>query len=168
MPITFDQLQAFFNALGASYSQPAELYVFGGSAVLLIGGQRHTADIDFTCRAPNLTALRATIQAVAAQFGLDAEESNPEEFMPLPVGAERRHQLLGQYGQVRVYIFDPYSIALMKIDRAFETDMEDVRYLLRAGVLDLAQLTKHLEEVVRRYDEPRKLRQNFELLKRGL
>lgn len=167
-PITPDQLQRFFTTLGERYPHPAELYLFGGSAVVLIGGQRHTADIDFTCQAPNVTALRAVIQTVADELGLDAEESIPADFMPLPKGIERRHQLIGQYGQLRVYIFDPYSVAVMKIDRALETDIEDVQYLLRAGVLELTQLAAHIEDVARRYDEPIKLRHHFELLQRGL
>lgn len=166
--ITPDQLKTFFTILGARANQPAELYLFGGSAVVLIGGPRHTADIDFTCRAPNLAEWQALIQIVAAELGLDAEESAPAEFLPLPADAEQRHQFIGQYGSLRVYIFDPYSLAVMKIDRAFESDIEDVRYLLQAGTLELTQLATCIEDVAQRYDEPRKLRQNFALLKRSL
>jgi len=35
-----EQLTRFFEELGRRYSQPAEIYLFGGSALLLIGGRR--------------------------------------------------------------------------------------------------------------------------------
>ncbi len=88
--------------------------------------------------------------------------------MPLPAGFETRHRYLGQYGALTAYLFDPYSMAVMKIDRAFETDMEDVHFLVRSGTIDLAFLEHCIEDVAQRYDEPRKLRSNFREMKRGL
>jgi len=82
--------------------------------------------------------------------------------------SESRHQLVGYYGQLSAYIFDPYSIALMKIDRAFERDLDDVYFLIRNGYIKIDLLEKHLNDVVQRYDEPIELRKNFEEMKRGL
>jgi len=88
--------------------------------------------------------------------------------MPLPLGAESRHRQIERYGQLTAYIFDPYSIALMKIDRAFKSDIQDVHFLIRSNHINLDELQKHLNEVSQRYDEPIKLRKNFEEMKRGL
>ncbi len=112
--------------------------------------------------------LRSIIDALATELGLDLEESDPSEFMPLPAGFETRHRHLGQYGALTAYLFDPYSMAVMKIDRAFETDMEDVHFLVRSGTIDLAFLEHCIEDVAQRCDEPRKLRSNFREMKRGL
>jgi hypothetical protein len=46
----------------------------------------------------------------------------------LPDGAEQRHYKVGQYGSIEVYTYDPYSIALSKIARGFETDIQDVLF----------------------------------------
>jgi len=163
-----EQLTLFLSRLGQRYSAPARLYLFGGSALLWMGGNRNTADIDFTLSAPQADALRLVISAVASELDLDVEESAPAEFMPLPSGADARHHPIGRYGNLEAFLFDPYSIAVMKIDRAFETDMEDVRFLVQAGHVDLAFLAQCVEEVAARYDEPLKLRHNFEEFKRSL
>ncbi|MBM3272502.1 hypothetical protein FJY94_04470 [Candidatus Kaiserbacteria bacterium] len=162
-----DQLVEFFERLSQRHPESAEVYLFGGSALLLIGGRRITADVDYTID-PSADALRRAISEVGAEMGLDIEESAPAEFMPLPAGVEARHKVIGQYGQLRVYVYDPYSIAVMKLDRAFERDIEDVRFLIASGVIELSLLETCVEDVARRYEEPLKLRHNFAEMKRGL
>jgi hypothetical protein len=168
MPISRpEQLTQFLTRLGERFKQPATIHIFGGSAILWLGGHRHTADIDYTA-SPASAALREAISQIAAELGLDLEESSPAEFMPLPAGADSRHELIGTFGQIQAYLFDPYSMAVMKIDRAFETDMEDVGVLLASGRIDLNLLERAIEDVAMRYDEPVKLRRNFDEFKRGL
>lgn len=162
-----DQLAEFFARLSQRHPESAKIYLFGGSALLMIGGRRITANVDYTIDS-SANALRRAISEIGAEMGLDIEESAPAQFMPLPGGVETRHKLIGQYGQLDVYVFDPYSIAAMKLDRAFERDIEDVRFLLSTGAIDLNFLETCVEDVARRYDEPIKLRQNFAEMKRGL
>jgi hypothetical protein len=162
-----EQLTHFLIQLSQRYAGPATLYIFGGSAVLWLGGARHTADVDFTAE-PADPLLREAIAQTARELDLDFEESVPADFMPLPAGVEARHQRIGQFGSIAVYLFDLYSIATMKIDRAFDSDMEDVRFLIEAGHIDLTSLAHCIEDVAARYDEPLKLRRNFEELKRDL
>jgi Nucleotidyltransferase of unknown function (DUF6036) len=162
-----EQLTQFLTRLGERYPQPAAIYIFGGSAILWLGGQRHTGDIDYTA-APSSTALREAISQTASELDLDLEESSPAEFMPLPAGAETRHEPIGTFGQIQAYLFDPYSMAVMKIDRAFDTDMEDVAFLIAAGRIDLRALERYIEDVATRYDEPIKLRRNLAEFERNL
>src|SRR5258707_2562345 len=103
-----EQLTQFLTRLGQAYPDPAEIYIFGGSAIVWLGGQRLTGDIDYTT-SPAGAALREAISQTAAELDLDLEESSPAEFMPLPVGANARHAPIGTFGQVRAYLFDPYS-----------------------------------------------------------
>ena len=79
---------------------------------------------------------------------IDVEEVRLEEFIPLPPGAWERRQPIGRFGQIEVYLFDPYSIALSKITRGFESDLEDVVFLLGEGLIDFAELEDHFEAVV--------------------
>jgi hypothetical protein len=154
--------------LGRQCLEPADLYLFGGSALLLLGAGRHTGDLDFTVNAAHAESLRALINAVANELGLDVEESVPSEFMPLPSGAEERHRLIGHFGPLTAYIFDPYSIAIMKIDRSFKTDLQDVLFLIDAGIIELDRLESCVEDVASRYEEPLTFRRKFEELKRLL
>ena len=50
--------------------------------------------------------------------------------IPLPSGYETRFQFLGRYGKLEVFHFDPYSMALSKIERATAEDFSDVLSLL--------------------------------------
>jgi hypothetical protein len=51
-------------------------------------------------------------------------------------------------GQLEVYIFDLYSIALSKLARGFEADLDDVLFMLREKLIDLAELEKWFNVVL--------------------
>src|SRR2546421_11197135 len=72
---TPDQILHFLTRLGETLMAPAELYIFGGSALLLVGGHRNTADIDYSLRTTALDLCRQTIAKVAAELEVDVEES---------------------------------------------------------------------------------------------
>lgn len=41
------QIEHFLEELGRRWLEPSKLYIFGGSALVLIGGVRHTGDVDY-------------------------------------------------------------------------------------------------------------------------
>ena len=90
-----EQLHHFLAELGRRCGAPAKICIFGGSAILLIGGARHTGDVDFTIDSPQAEVIRETIARLSEDLTLDLEESVPSEFMPLPDDADERHQLIG-------------------------------------------------------------------------
>ena len=49
---------------------------------------------------------------------------------------------IGRYGNVDVYLFDLFSIALSKIARGFETDLDDVVFMLNKGLIDMTELER--------------------------
>jgi hypothetical protein len=51
-----------------------------------------------------------------------------------------------------VFLLDPYSIALSKLERGHAQDLEDVRALVSAGVLDPAELRRLLEAILPEYE----------------
>jgi hypothetical protein len=163
-----EQLRHFLAELGSRCEEAAALYLFGGSALILLGASRLTGDIDFTIQAVHGEALRGVINAVAAELNLDVEESVPQDFMPLPIHSEERHQLIGHFGLLTAYILDPYSIAVMKIDRSFKTDLQDVQFLIQANIINLAQLEVSIEDVASRYDEPKTLHRKLDVFKQFL
>jgi len=59
-----------------------------------------------------------------------------------------RRQLIGQFGRLEVYILDPYSIALSKIARGFEADLEDIIFMWREGLIEFDVLECHFQAVL--------------------
>ena len=108
-------------------------------------GHRHyTAELAEALRA----SFEAAISRLADEMRLDVAEVPLGEFIPLPSGARERKRLVGRYGQLDVYIFDLYSIALSKIARGFEADLEDVGFLLGEGLIEFSELERHFESIL--------------------
>jgi len=148
--VTAANLRSFLERLGERYQGSATLYLLGGSALCLLGNPRVTGDVDYTyATIPEEEALfKAAVAELAAEMRLDLEDVPIEEFVPLPPGAYERRQLIGLFGKVEAYIFDPYTIALSKIARGFEADLEDVLFMLREGLIEFDELERLFEQVL--------------------
>lgn len=48
---------------------------------------------------------------------------------------------------MEVYVADPYSIALSKLDRGFDTDFDDIFFLIQNKHVELKEL-EHMTQVV--------------------
>lgn len=149
-PITVLTLGTFLERLGQEYERPAILYLLGGSALLLLGSTRSTLDIDYDVELPqrDLVTLQGAIDDLAGTMHLDVEWVPLAEFAPLAPDAQERRRFVGRYGQLDVYVFDLYSIALSKITRGFESDLEDVLYLLKAGLIEFGELKRYFAMVL--------------------
>ncbi len=94
---------------------------------------------------------------------MELEVINIEEFVPLPANASLRHRFVGRFGSIKVYIYDPYTIALSKLARGLETDIQDILFLLNYDLIEFGQLEMVVENAIPtawEYDiEPRDLRQ---------
>ena len=171
-PVTATTLRVFLRRLGERCPQPAKLYLLGGSALCLLGSPRTTLDVDYTVDVEPEEAARfgAAVSELAAEMRLDLEEVPLAEFIPLPPEAYARRQLVGQFGQLEVYIFDPYSIALSKIARGFETDLEDVVFMWRERLIEFDELECHFRSVLPRAVQadiiPQEFRGYFEEVRR--
>lgn len=149
-PVTTANLKSFFQRLGQRYTGPARVYLLGGSALCLLGNPRTTLDVDYTVEVAPEDAARfqAAVTELAAEMRLDLEDIPFDEFVPLPPGFRERHHTIGRFGQLEVYIFDPYSIALSKIARGFEADLEDVMFMLREHLIAFDQLETLFERIL--------------------
>ena len=141
------EIEHFLERLGKRYPELATLYLLGGGGLCLLGSPRRTMDIDYTLdESPEQAQeLMATIEALADDMGLELEDVPLEEFIPLPKDAHMRHQWIGQFGSLSVYVYDPYSIAVSKLSRGLKNDLQDVIFLLREKMIDLNQLAKHIK-----------------------
>jgi hypothetical protein len=135
-----NEIHRFLEELGRQYRLPTTLFVIGGGAVCLLGSPRLTLDFDYVGDDLVKDDLQQTIEGIARKLQIRVEAVPIERFIPLPKGAEERHLFVGRYGLIDVFVFDPYSIALSKVERGFDTDIDDVLFLLRQNVVDFNQL----------------------------
>lgn len=72
------------------------------------------------------------------------ELASPADFIPLPSDWENRAQFIGRFGTLDVFYFDFDSIALTKIVRANERDLDDLVLLAREGLVHLQALEQEV------------------------
>lgn len=172
--LAISEIEAFLQQLGQRLDRPVTLYLLGGSALCFLGNARRTLDIDYTLTASAVPdkSFDVTVRGLADEMHLEIEAVSIEEFVPLPEGSEQRHRWLGRFGEVSVYVYDPYTIALSKLSRGFESDLQDVLFLLRQQIINLDSLTSYVEAALTQawtYDiDPAEMRQYFEEVKRQL
>ena len=109
-----------------------------------MGNPRRTLDIDIALASPQRKSSEFinTMESLAKEMKLEVEVIPIEDFIPLPEDADTRHQQVSQYGSLVVFVYDPYSIALSKIARGFETDIQDVLFLIRNNFIIMEELTR--------------------------
>ncbi|MBL8095016.1 MAG: hypothetical protein JNL73_12680 [Anaerolineales bacterium] len=167
-PIDPNLLIELLQRAGSEATQPATLFLFGGAAIQLLGGSRATVDVDYLLRADDHQGLTDVLQRLAGAQNIDLEESIPDEFIPGPSQSETRHYFVGQYGLLRVFVLDPYHMAIMKIDRGLPTDLEDVRFLVDRGIVRLDDLEPMVAESERQADEPQAFSRHWTTFRRHL
>lgn len=144
------QVTKFFEALAKRHLKPATILLLGGGGLAVLGNMRPTLDIDYDIEAApeEKVELETVMQEVAAEEHLELEFVPIEEFIPLPEGAKSRRRLIGQFGQLSVYLYDPYSIALSKVARGLETDIQDVVFMINEKIIMLAKLEEFVQDAV--------------------
>lgn len=135
-----EQIKAFLTELGDRYPLPTILLLLGGSALCLLGSNRPTLDIDYVGDDLHKNDLQRLIDQIAQELQIPIDAVPIDQFLPVPTGADERRLLIGQFGNIAVYVLDPYTIALSKLDRGFDTDIEDIMFLIRQNLVTLAQL----------------------------
>jgi hypothetical protein len=161
------EIEEFLEKLSDHYHHPAKLYLLGGGALCFLGSLRRTLDIDCTTEHPT-EDFNDVLESVADSLHLDVELVSINEFIPLPKEPEARHKLINRYGSIDVYVFDPYSIALSKLARGFDTDIQDVVFLLNQEIIELDPLSKFVEDALPEawnYDiDPKELLKSLEIV----
>ena len=147
--LAVQEVRIFLKHLGEVYDAPAALYLIGGGALCLLGNPRRTVDLDFALNyTEEMEELMVAMTSVADKLHIELEVIAFEEFVPLPKNAQSRHQYVGQFGQIEVYVFDPYTIALSKLARGLETDIQDVLFLLENSIIEIGVLETFVEEAI--------------------
>jgi hypothetical protein len=136
------KLESILTILGEQVPPASRLFLIGGSALTLLGSPRPSLDIDFIGDDIHPNELHTTLLEKAREMKLQIEAVPLERFIPLPDGNEQRHIFIGQFGNLNIYVADPYSIALSKVDRGLFTDFDDIVFLIRNNHITLEELEK--------------------------
>lgn len=141
-------LQTFFQQVGERLATDAQLYLLGGSSLALLGYERPTYDVDFVGTEDASTPLRTLLNSVAQQMHIEIEPVPIAEFIPLSPDSDKRHVMIGQFGRLTVSVLDPYAIALSKLERGFDLDIDDIFFLLQRNYITLPLLQTELARAV--------------------
>ena len=149
------EIQSILQKLGEQVPSNSRLVLVGGGALALLGSPRLTIDIDFIGDDIHPVSLHTTIIQIAKELKIHVEPVPLDRFIPLPKGSEGRIIRIGQYGNLEIFVADPYSIALSKLDRGLDTDFDDIVFLVQKNYVNMDEFERMVKDALpqaRKYD----------------
>jgi len=147
--------RSFLADIDAAAPEDLALRCIGGFAVSLYYGlSRPTGDLDVvevashTARWLSDTAGRnsALHRKHKLYVQIVTVATLPDSY------ADRRTEMFpGVFRRVRLFVLDPYDLALSKLSRNLELDLDDVKHLAKVQELDLAVLESRYRQELRPY-----------------
>ena len=147
---------AFLREVDQRLREPVDLHCVGGFVVSLrYGLARPTGDIDVIAALPD--HAKAGLVRLAGR-GSDLHRKHGVYLQIVSVAAtpddyEQRlsEMFAGAFSRVRLFALDPYDLALTKLERNLDQDVEDIRHLARVVPFDLEVLKRRYEDELRPY-----------------
>ncbi|MCC7383735.1 MAG: hypothetical protein IT384_17975 [Deltaproteobacteria bacterium] len=133
-------------ALGSRARGAGRVYLTGGSSAVLIGWRGSTVDVDLKLDPEPAGAFEA-IGRLKDELGLNVELASPDDFIPVLAGWDARSQFIERHGAIDFYHFDFPSQALAKIERGHHQDLEDVKEMVRRGLVTRAELRETFDQI---------------------
>jgi hypothetical protein len=151
--VSRERIEEVLRAVGSEFHHPCRLYLSGGDGLVWRGLRRLTHDIDisYDVDPAHHDVLMRTIRETKDRLDVNIEEAHPGDFVPLPPESAARAESVGRYGQVDVFLLDPYAVALAKLGRGHDQDIADIRSMLEHGVIAADALRRHFEAVLPEY-----------------
>lgn len=148
--------RSFLQDLTDALDAKIELHCLGGFAISVrYGLPRSTVDIDVLVAFPSrpharLVALAGRGSSLHAKhrvyLDIVTQPTCPDGY------ADRVSEVFaGAFPRIRLFILDPYDLALAKLERNFDRDREDVEYLAAKVPLDVRVLRERYEREMRPY-----------------
>jgi hypothetical protein len=141
-----DRIRRFARELGRAADAEAVAYLTGGATAVLIGWRTTTIDVDVVF-VPESDSLLRALPRLKEQLRLNVELASPADFIPLPHGWEGRSPFVAREGPLTFRHFDPYSQALAKLERGHARDLDDVRAMLDAKLVEPRRLRDAFAEI---------------------
>lgn len=146
--------KSFLDEIDSQLNERVDLHCLGGFVVtMLYGLKRPTADVDVLVIAPThqrqlLLQLAGEGSKLHHKYKLYLDYVTVAE---VPEGYEERLKEMFPkvFRHLRLLAFDPYDLALAKLERNTQRDRDDVKYLAKIVPLDLAILKERYQQELR-------------------
>lgn len=151
--VTYSRLEQFMEALGASANSFARVYLVGGASSVLLGWREATIDVDLKF-VPDSDELLRTLPALKERLHMNIELASPDDFIPELPGWEERSTYIRREGNLTFLHYDFHAQALAKIERGHMLDQQDVREMIKRGLVApdrLLELFRSIEAELYRY-----------------
>jgi hypothetical protein len=160
------RLQEFMKTLGSAVKEPARIFLVGGATAVLCGWRESTIDIDLKIISESDEILRK-LPALKERLHVNVELASPDDFIPFLPSWEDRSRFIQQEGKLTFLHYDFYAQALAKIERGHQTDLLDVREMMKNRLIEparLLELFSQIETELYKYPalNPRKFRSAVE------
>ncbi len=146
--VNSEKLKIFLEMLGLNYPHKEQLILLGGCALNLLGSSRPTLDIDYVGDDLGKGTFDLILEEIAQKLKLDIEAVPIEKFLPVTVEDMNECLPFGKFGEVEVLILNPYIIAFSKVERGFDTDIEDVIFLIKTKYIDTEIMTSRIRNTL--------------------
>ncbi len=147
-----ETLIEFLTRLSAALKQPAHVFLIGATSQLFEGWRDHTPRVEFTAQVAreDWMAFQDQVQAIRSEMEIALSEEAPGDMIPLPTACEQRARPAGkgQFGQMHLYHFDPYSVAFRLIARGDEPDYDAVLTFLQHGWINVDEMNTLLTDLL--------------------
>ena len=132
-------LTRFWKALAHRLPCLVRVILTGGGEAMLLGGRRPTGDLDFGVEltprwAHHWPDVERAIAEAAGETGVAVQYSTEiDRWSPVSVPVlRRRSRRWERHGRLDVHLLDPACWAVYKLARYFDSDVQDLREVLRA------------------------------------
>ena len=174
--ISRENIEQFLHILARQFPEPSNLYLTGNAVFVHLGLRASTNNIlQLVVETTDEERMVALIQRCASSLHLNVEFSSPEDLIPIPWTWQEKARYIGPYGYIDAFYFDFVSLALSKIARSAESDLNDVWLLVRQKLLTLHDLDDAYLEIQPRmgrkpYDhvQPRQFAEQYARVRRWL
>lgn len=157
-----EELAQFLQKIDEFLTKDCDLIVIGGAAAALAyGARKTTTDIDLATALPD--HLETAIGLACEATGIDMPVSHAAVYEP-PYNYEDRLIALQNPACKRLHLFVPeqHDLALMKVVRGYENDIQAIEEIHQTNPLDLNILIERfMDEMTQVTGDARYIRLNF-------
>jgi hypothetical protein len=139
------RLHELLRALGHTGAR-GRVDLTGGASAVLFGWRASTVDVDLSFE-PEHGVLFQALPELKERLHVNIELARPSDFVPELPGWRDRCLFIAREGELDAFHYDPYSQSLFKIERGHETDLVDVREMVRRGLVEPARLRELFAQV---------------------
>ncbi len=145
-PADPERIRLLAAELGRAAPVGTRLYLVGGATAVFEGWRQSANDVDLLIE-PETDQIMRAIARLENEPKLNIETASPLDFLPPLPGWRERSRSRFRAGNIEVFDLDLYSQVLVKLERGFALDLEDIRSMLGAGLVARSRLLELLVQI---------------------